>query len=110
MTTQPETIPQLEFNDGQRIPQLGFGVFQVPEEETSKAVSCALETGYRHIDTAAAYGNEAPVGEAVRGAAWPLRTSSSPPSYGTTIRGVTVPVKRSSGASSSWAASTSTCT
>jgi diketogulonate reductase-like aldo/keto reductase len=54
-------------NDGHRIPQLGFGVFQVPAEDTTEAVSQALSTGYRSIDTAAAYGNEAGVGEAIRG-------------------------------------------
>src|SRR3954468_16130941 len=48
------------------IPQLGFGVFQVPAEDTAAVVGVALETGYRHVDTAAAYGNEAGVGEAVR--------------------------------------------
>ncbi len=48
------------------IPQLGFGVFQVPPEETAEAVREALATGYRHIDTAAAYRNEAGVGEATR--------------------------------------------
>jgi diketogulonate reductase-like aldo/keto reductase len=53
-------------NDGHRIPQLGFGVFQVPPEDTAEAVSHALSTGYRSIDTAAAYRNEAGVGEAIR--------------------------------------------
>src|SRR5439155_11891699 len=48
------------------IPQLGFGVFQIPPEETAEAVSVALEAGYRHIDTAEMYGNERGVGEAVR--------------------------------------------
>jgi diketogulonate reductase-like aldo/keto reductase len=51
---------------GAEIPQLGFGVFQVPSRETFEAVSLALATGYRHIDTAAAYGNEAQVGDAIR--------------------------------------------
>jgi 2,5-diketo-D-gluconate reductase A len=50
------------------IPQLGFGVFQVPPEDTADVVAKALQTGYRHIDTAAAYGNEAGVGQAVRDA------------------------------------------
>jgi 2,5-diketo-D-gluconate reductase A len=48
------------------IPQLGFGVFQIPAADTAGVVGHALETGYRHVDTAAAYGNEAGVGEAVR--------------------------------------------
>jgi diketogulonate reductase-like aldo/keto reductase len=50
---------------GTQIPQLGYGVFQVPPKETVEAVTRALATGYRHIDTAAAYGNEAQVGEAI---------------------------------------------
>jgi 2,5-diketo-D-gluconate reductase A len=53
-------------NNGVEIPALGFGVFQTPSEETTAAVETALATGYRHIDTAAAYGNERGVGEAIR--------------------------------------------
>jgi 2,5-diketo-D-gluconate reductase A len=60
------TIPDIELNDGNRIPQLGFGVFQIPPEGTAEAVSTALEAGYRHIDTAEMYGNEREVGQAVR--------------------------------------------
>ena len=68
MSTQPETtsVPSLEQNDGKQIPQLGFGVFQVPPEDTAAVVQQAIETGYRAIDTAAAYGNEAGVGEGIR--------------------------------------------
>ena len=58
--------PIVELNDGNRIPQLGFGVFQIPPEETAGIVGRALEVGYRHIDTAEMYGNERGVGEAVR--------------------------------------------
>ncbi len=58
-------IPQIELHDGALIPQLGFGVFQVPPEETRAVVEEALEAGYRHIDTAAAYRNEKGVGEAL---------------------------------------------
>src|SRR3954447_5435759 len=53
-------------NNGVQIPALGFGVFQTPPDETVIAVQTALEVGYRHIDTAAAYGNERQVGEALR--------------------------------------------
>jgi 2,5-diketo-D-gluconate reductase A len=60
------TVPNIELSDGHSIPQLGFGVFQIPPEETAEAVTRALETGYRHIDTAQMYGNEQEVGEAVR--------------------------------------------
>jgi 2,5-diketo-D-gluconate reductase A len=58
-------IPSLTFNNGVEIPQVGFGVFLVPSEETKAAVTSALETGYRHIDTAKIYGNEEAVGEAI---------------------------------------------
>ncbi|RAM38030.1 aldo/keto reductase [Arthrobacter globiformis] len=58
-------MPQLVLNNGVSIPQLGFGVFQVPPEETQRIVEDALEAGYRHIDTAAAYRNEAGVGAAI---------------------------------------------
>lgn len=50
--------PLTTLNDGKTIPQLGFGVFKVPNDETAAAVKAAIETGYRHIDTAAVYGNE----------------------------------------------------
>jgi 2,5-diketo-D-gluconate reductase A len=66
MSAPSGTIPTVELNDGTTIPQLGFGVFQIPPAETARAVSVALETGYRHIDTAEMYGNEKEVGEAVR--------------------------------------------
>jgi 2,5-diketo-D-gluconate reductase A len=59
-------VPSTHLNDGHSIPQLGFGVFQIPPEETTDAVRAALEVGYRHIDTAEMYGNEREVGQAVR--------------------------------------------
>jgi 2,5-diketo-D-gluconate reductase A len=62
------SIPTVALRDGVEIPQLGFGVFQVPPEETQEAVEAALATGYRHIDTAAAYRNERGVGEAIASA------------------------------------------
>src|SRR5437773_11656721 len=63
---QNSTVPGLVLNNSVTIPQLGFGVFQVPVAETQKAVEDALEAGYRHIDTAAAYRNEAGVGAAIK--------------------------------------------
>ncbi len=60
------SIPTFTLNNGLEIPVLGFGVFQTAPEETIAAVETALQTGYRHIDTAAAYGNEREVGEAIR--------------------------------------------
>jgi diketogulonate reductase-like aldo/keto reductase len=62
----PATTPALTLNDGVTMPALGLGVFQSPPEETAAAVQAALAAGYRHIDTAAAYGNEREVGEAIR--------------------------------------------
>lgn len=59
------TIPTVELNDGHLIPQLGYGVFKVPAADAERAVSDALEVGYRHIDTAAIYGNEEGVGAAI---------------------------------------------
>ena len=59
------SVPTITLNDGHTIPQLGFGVFKVEPTETTRIVSDALEVGYRHIDTAAIYGNEEGVGQAL---------------------------------------------
>jgi 2,5-diketo-D-gluconate reductase A len=59
-------VPSVQLNDGNEIPQLGFGVFQIEPRETVEAVAVALDVGYRHVDTAEMYGNEREVGEAVR--------------------------------------------
>lgn len=59
------TVPPIALNDGTTIPQLGFGVFKVDPDETERIVTDALEAGYRHIDTAAIYGNEVGVGRAI---------------------------------------------
>jgi len=59
------TVPLITLNDGHTIPQLGFGVFKVDPDEAERVVSDALEVGYRHIDTAAVYGNEVGVGRAI---------------------------------------------
>ncbi|HEY1642173.1 MAG TPA: aldo/keto reductase [Streptosporangiaceae bacterium] len=59
-------VPEIMLNNGQSIPQFGFGVFQVEPDDTVEAVSTALQAGYRHIDTAQMYGNERQVGEAIR--------------------------------------------
>ena len=61
----------LTLNNGVELPSLGLGVFQTPPEETTAAVEAALKTGYRHIDTAAAYGNEKQVGDALVGSGVP---------------------------------------
>jgi len=65
------TVPTVTLNDGNRIPQLGFGVFKVDPAETQRVVEDALEVGYRHLDTAAVYGNEEGVGAAIAGSGIP---------------------------------------
>ena len=60
------TAPLIALNDGNAIPSVGLGVLQTPPKATEQAVSAALEAGYRHIDTAAAYNNEREVGRAVK--------------------------------------------
>jgi len=64
-------VPALTLNNGIEIPQLGYGVFRIPNAETQQAVTRALEIGYRHIDTAAIYGNEEGVGRAIAGSGVP---------------------------------------
>ncbi len=65
MSASIDQVPTLALRDDGQIPQLGFGVFQIPPAETAEAVTRALQAGYRHIDTAAVYGNEAEVGQAI---------------------------------------------
>ncbi len=60
------TMQKIKLNNGVELPPIGFGVFQTPPDVTTDAVEAALRTGYRHIDTAAAYANEREVGEAIR--------------------------------------------
>ena len=68
MTVPTTNVPTITLNDGTAVPQLGFGVFLVPREVTQRTVGQALEVGYRHIDTAQMYGNEAEVGAAIAAA------------------------------------------
>ena len=64
--TKTSQVPHITLNNGVELPAIGLGVFQSPPAETAAAVEAALETGYRLIDTAAAYGNEREVGEGIR--------------------------------------------
>jgi diketogulonate reductase-like aldo/keto reductase len=68
MTTSTANVPKIPLPGGVEIPQLGFGVFQVPPADTAEVATRALLAGYRHIDTAAAYRNEAGVGQAIHAA------------------------------------------
>jgi 2,5-diketo-D-gluconate reductase A len=102
-------VPAVTLNNGVEMPILGFGVYQIPPEDTERAVATALEVGYRLIDTAAAYQNEEAVGRALR--------SGIPRDeiFVTTklwIQHQARPTRelRSSGPSNGWAWSTSTCT
>lgn len=65
------SVPAITLNNGTSIPQLGFGVYQVPPGQTAEVTATALEVGYRHIDTAEMYGNETGVGEAIRSSGIP---------------------------------------
>ena len=66
MSSSTEQVPRVPLAGGVEIPQLGFGVFQIPPDETAEAPMRAVDTGYRHVDTASAYRNEAGVGQAFR--------------------------------------------
>jgi 2,5-diketo-D-gluconate reductase A len=66
MSSQTDQIPTVLLRPNVEIPQLGFGVFQIPPQDTEEIVANALSVGYRHLDTAAAYRNEAAVGQALR--------------------------------------------
>lgn len=61
-----QKVPMIELNNGKKIPQLGYGVYEIPNEKTEKCVLEALKIGYRHIDTAHMYGNEKEVGSAIK--------------------------------------------
>jgi 2,5-diketo-D-gluconate reductase A len=63
--------PLVTLNDGNSMPQVGLGVWQTPPEDTERAVAAALRAGYRHVDTAAAYGNEVETGRGVAGSGLP---------------------------------------
>src|SRR3954447_22802558 len=71
MTVSATRVPTIGLNDGTEIPQLGFGVFLVPPDQTQRTVEQALEVGYRHLDTAQMYGNEAEVGAGIAAAGIP---------------------------------------
>jgi 2,5-diketo-D-gluconate reductase A len=71
ITVNADAVPRLRLNDGNSIPQIGFGVYQIPPQDTAEAAANALEIGYRHIDTAQMYRNESGVGKAIRGSGIP---------------------------------------
>ena len=82
-------VSKLTLNNGVELPALGLGVFQTPADETRAAVEAAITAGYRHIDTAAAYGNERQVGEAVGGSGLDRLRSFWRPRYGSVTMATT---------------------
>ena len=79
-------------SNGVELPMIGYGTFQIQDAaQCEQCVSEALEAGYRLIDTAASYGNEAAIGAALRGSGLPGRSCSSPPSSGCRTPGMTAP-------------------
>jgi 2,5-diketo-D-gluconate reductase A len=71
MSSTTDQVPRISLRPDVEIPQLGFGVFQVPPKETEEVVARALQAGYRHLDTAAAYRNEGAVGQAIHASGIP---------------------------------------
>lgn len=75
--------PNVTLDNGVVMPQLGFGVLRIPDEETASVVTTALDCGYRRIGSAAVYGDETGVGHALASSGIPARNCSSPPNCGT---------------------------
>lgn len=69
--SEPAAVPRLRLNSGREIPQLGFGLYKILGEDAERAVEAALEAGYRHLDTASLYENEAEVGRAIAASGLP---------------------------------------
>ena len=103
------SIPDITLNNGQTIPQFGFGVFQIEPKDTAPAVSTALEAGYRHIDTAEMYGNEAEVGEAIARSGLDRGEVFVTSKLSNDAHEPTTPARPSRGRSRRSAPSTSTC-
>lgn len=109
-TTELTARSTVKLNNGVEMPRLGFGVFQVPDDETTAAVAEALRVGYRAVDTAAFYGNEAGVGKAIADSGLPRGEVTSPPSCGRPTRATTARSRRSTRAWPSLGWTTWTCT
>ena len=110
MTTKTDQVPRITLRGETEIPQLGFGVFQVPPEDTAEVVTRAFEAGYRHIDTAAAYRNEAGVGQAFRASGLDREDVFITTKCWNTTRATSRPGTRSRRASSGSGSTTSTST
>ena len=102
-------VSTLTLNNGVTLPALGLGVFQTPPDETRDAVTAALEAGYRHIDTAAAYGNERQVGEAIAASGVDRSRCSSRPRSGSATTATSRPCTGSRSPRASSASTRSIC-
>ncbi len=102
-------MQNLTLNNGVQLPTLGLGVFQTPPDGTVACRRAALDLGYRHIDTAAAYGNEREVGRALHDSGVPRETSSSKPRSGSATTATARPCAASTRAPPSSASIRSTC-
>src|ERR1700747_962663 len=85
--TEPSLTPSMALNDENTMPALGLGVAELSDDETERAVSAALEMGYRLIDTAPVYGNEAAVGRAIAASGIPRAELFSPTQVATADQG-----------------------
>jgi diketogulonate reductase-like aldo/keto reductase len=103
------TETTLTLNNGVQMPALGLGVFQTPPDETRDAVRAALDAGYRHVDTAAAYGNERQVAEAVHSSDLDRSQVFLKPRSGSATTGTTKRCTASRRAPESSASTRSTC-
>lgn len=103
------TIPTLTLNTGLSIPQLGFGVFRIPPEETEKAVTTALRAGYRLIDTAQGYQNEEGVGAVIARSIVPREELYVTTKLTNSEQGYDAALAAFDGAWPSWAWTSSTC-
>jgi hypothetical protein len=106
----PSTIPTVTLANGIEMPTVGYGVYLIPPTETERAVSDALEAGYRSIDTASGYQNEEAVGRAIAASGIPATSYSSPPSSGSRTPAKAKPRSPTNGRSASSASTTSTST
>lgn len=88
-------MKDVRLNNGVMMPAIGFGVFQIPENETERVVTDAIEVGYRLIDTASAYFNEEQVGSAIRRSGIKREEFSLPPNCGYRIMSMTMPCEHS---------------
>jgi 2,5-diketo-D-gluconate reductase A len=102
-------VPLIDLNDGNKVPQLGFGVFQIEPDDTAEAVRTALDVGYRHIDTAQMYGNEKEVADGIHESGVNRDDVFITSKLNNGFTDPTTLVARSTRRCASWGPTTSTC-